>query len=335
MSATPPISTRRDTCVKGDVVAAGECGVPAPLESLAACRAITRREARNFYYGLALTPEPRRSAVFSIYAWMRAADDVVDRPAPVETRRADLEAFAARTRAALDGGGEAEQNEATPNGQSHELFWPAFAWTIARFGIDRAHLDDMLAGLREDLDHAGYATRSELDRYCYRVASTVGQVCVAIWGLRAGADAESARGLAIDRGRAFQLTNILRDIAQDFDDLPRRVYIPQELLEKHGLTAIALRRWSDAPACTALVRELAGDARALYERSSPLESLIDPACAPALWGMTRIYRGLLDLIEADPAAVVGTKRLRLSSTRKGLIALSAMVRARAGGWAAR
>lgn len=302
---------------------------PGLTRSMAACREVTRRAARNFHYGLALTPEPKRSAVYSIYAWMRAADDLVDRPAPAEERRADLAAFAERTWAALD---------ATPaSSDPADSFWPALAWTVRRFAIDRAHLYDMLAGLREDLDHAGYANWDDLDRYCYRVASTVGQVCVGIWGLREdlAPDApERARLMAIDRGRAFQLTNILRDIAQDYDDLPRRVYIPADLLARHRISAGDLRAWRDPAACDALIREMAARARGLYDRSAGLESLIDPACAPALWGMTRIYSGILALIEHHPASVAGSRRIRLSAARKGLIALSAVIRARSGGWAA-
>lgn len=292
--------------------------------SFAACREITRRAARNFYYGLKLTPEPRRSAVFSIYAWMRAADDQVDSAGTMDQKRQRLERYRARTAAVLAGDVGPKPG---PTGEP-EAWWPAFAATLASYPVDRAWIDDMLAGLEEDLDHQGYRDRRELDRYCYRVGSTVGLTCVSIWGLRAGADASAARTLAIARGRAFQLTNILRDVKQDYDDQPRRVYVAQEDLSRFGLSPEALRAWNPAERCERFILEQADRAEGLYRESEPLEGLIDPACAPALWGMTRIYHGLLRIIRSEPARVMGPRRIRLSSARKGLIALSAAWRAR-------
>ncbi|MGD9690696.1 MAG: phytoene/squalene synthase family protein [Phycisphaerales bacterium] len=285
------------------------------------CREVTRRSARNFYYGLCLTPEPRRSAVYSIYAWMRHADDVVDDPAPLEVRRRRLDELRDATEAVLRG--------ESPGGS--EGFWPAFESTLREYPIKHEWIRDMLAGMGEDLEHAGYATQAELDQYCDRVASTVGLVCVSIWGLRAGASTEAARSMSIARGRAFQLTNILRDIGHDYDESPGRVYVPRALLEEHGLTAAELRGWKKPGACEALVGSLVELARARYRESEPLERLIDPACAPAMWGMTRIYSGLLEAIARAPARVVGPGRVRLSPLVKGFIAVRAFARARTAG----
>lgn len=314
---------------------------PSLADSFAHCREVTRRSARNFYYGLRLTPEPRRSAVYSIYAWMRHADDIVDDPAPAALRKERLATLAAHTesiiRATPASGPAADssaphdlvQSAPVPAGAT-EPFWPAFAHTLAAYPIDHACFRDMVAGLAHDLEPAGYATQADLDQYCYCVASTVGLVCVAIWGLRPGVTAQTARPLAIARGKAFQLTNILRDIGHDFDESPRRVYVPREVLARHGLTADELRAWARPDACRALVLDLADLARERYRESAGLEDLIDPACAPAMWGMTRIYSGLLEAIAADPARVVGPGRVRLSSVTKGLIAVRALVRSRIG-----
>ncbi len=289
------------------------------------CRGITRAAARNFYYGLRLTPEPRRSAVYSIYAWMRAADDQVDEAGTIAERTARLAALRDRTERLLAGRGP---------GADAPAFWAAFAATLGSYPIDHAWVRAMLDGLAEDLEHTGYESRADLERYCYRVASTVGLTCVAIWGVRPGADAATVAQKSIRRGHAFQLTNILRDVAQDYDDLPRRVYVPRQDLARHGLSAADLRAWSKPEACRACVADLAALARAHYTASAGLEDLIEPACAPALWGMTRIYSDLLRVIEADPSRAVGVPRARLSAARKGLIALSAVVRMRTGAWAA-
>ncbi len=296
--------------------------------SFAHCREVTRRAARNFYYGLRLTPEPKRSAVYSIYAWMRYADDQVDEAAEIKVKMARLATLREMTARALEGSVPERDNSSI--GPS---FWPAFVETVARYPIDHAHLVAMLDGLAEDLDHEGYETWEALDRYCYRVGSTVGLVCIAVWGLKAGASPVEAQRLSMARGRGFQLTNILRDVARDFDDSPRRVYLPCSLLRAHGVTCEALRAWADPAKSAALMHEAAGRARDFYAESAGLESLIDPACAPALWGMTQIYARLLEVIDADPAAVFKGKRVRLSAARKGFIALTAAVRKRSGVWA--
>jgi phytoene synthase len=285
------------------------------------CRGITRERARNFYYGLRLTPEPRRSALYAIYAWMRAADDAADGEAGgdlAEQRRA-LAAFRETTERVLRG----ELPTGTAAG-----FWPAFAATVARYGIDHGIFEDVFRGLEEDMDHRGYATDADLSRYCYRVASTVGLACLAVWGLRPGVDEAVARDLAVRRGQAFQRTNILRDFAQDYDSRPRRVYLPMDAFARHGISPEDLREWRNPEACRRLVAEQAAIAREHYRASAPLDEMIDPACRPTLWAMTRIYSGLLAVIEGNPARIVARRRIRLPSTRKALIALRAAIAGR-------
>ncbi|MBL8762967.1 MAG: phytoene/squalene synthase family protein [Phycisphaerae bacterium] len=303
-------------------------GIPTELgDSYRACAEITRRRARNFFYGLRLAPEPRRSALYAIYAWMRAADDAVDQQADLATKQAALARHSDLTERVLtlrDSGGGAGAPGATPTG----AYWPAFAHTLASYPIDGAHVRDMLRGMEDDLTLTAIRTDADLERYCYRVASTVGQVCVAVWGLRPGVDVPNAMRLAALRGRAFQLTNILRDFAQDFDDSPSRVYLPRSAFDRAGLDPTDLRRWAGEEACATLIRAYAGKAREAYEESSPLDAFVDPACAPAMWAMTSIYRSILDRIEAEPRRVVSPTRIRLPSWKKLVIAFSASLRAR-------
>jgi 15-cis-phytoene synthase len=286
------------------------------------CAALTRTRARNFYYGLRLTPEPRRSALYSIYAWMRHADDCVDTSGTVEHRRSALWRYRAMTDMVLSG----EMPDEDP-----ARFWLAFAATVRSYPIDPAIVRDMLSGLEEDLDHEWYRTEEDLWRYCYHVASTVGLACVAIWGTRAAADATQVRDLAIRRGQAFQRTNILRDFAEDFDSQPRRVYLPREAFERAGLTPEELRNWSKPSACEGFIRDQAARARAEYAASQSLESMVDPACAPTLWAMTQIYSGILGRIEQQPERIVRA-RIRLASAKKAWIALSATLKGRSGKW---
>lgn len=296
------------------------------------CREVTRTRARNFYYGLRLTPEPRRSAIYSIYAWMRSADDAVDRPGPPHERRARLEQFASWSEDLLGrtiGGDTVDAAEVGPLGL-------ALAATVASYPVEPAVFRDTIAGMRRDLDSRAFADESELARYCYCVAGTAGLACVSIWGLQEGAQrhGRKARELALRRGQAFQRTNILRDFAADFDGAESgesRVYLPREAMSKHGLTAERLRAWADPAACSACVREQASLARENYLLSAELESLIDPACAPTLWAMTRIYSGLLAQIEADPRRAIRS-RVRLAPTTKAMIAIRASIGARMRRW---
>lgn len=319
-SATASTST-----IDAAPVASSEAAVSSTGElgaAYAACARVVRSRARNFYYGLRLTPEPRRSAIYSVYAWMRAADDAVDAPVSIDERRAALAAFAANTERLL----HREPVEST------EPFWLALGATISHYPVPARVFRDMLAGLEDDLSARPVMTEADLERYCYRVASTAGLACLSIWGLRAGVDREHAERLAIQRGQAFQRTNILRDFAQDHDDSPPRVYLPAEAFSRHGITPDSLRAWSDPARCTALVREQAALARTHYDKSAELESLVSADCAPTLWAMTRIYSGLLSLIEAEPARIVGPHRVRLSSASKAAIALRAAWGARRGWW---
>lgn len=305
-------------------------------ETLAACFArcaeVTRKRARNFYHGLKLTPEPRRSAIYAVYAWMRAADDVADEPGDLATKRSRLATFARRTDDVLrNQRPEMSGSRSHARGGAAEEFWTAFAATVCSYRLDPRIFHDMIAGLEDDLKTFEYLDEEQLSRYCYRVAATAGLACLWIWGLRAGVDRGSAERLAVERGQAFQRTNILRDFREDFDSSPRRVYIPREALDRHRLTAEQLRSWSDAGACGALIAEQAGAARAYYESSAPLDAMIDPACRPTLWAMTRIYSGILRRIESNPASVVSDRRIRLSGIRKASIALRATAAARLAG----
>lgn len=287
------------------------------------CAHITRSRARNFFHGLRLTPEPRRGAIYSIYTWMRAADDEADAHEPADVRRRRLAAFREATEQVLRG---CEPASDLP------LFWTAFAATVQSYPIDPVIFRDMLDGLDEDLEHAMYENDERLSRYCYRVAGTAGLACLWIWGLRDGVDPARAAELALRRGQAFQRTNILRDLAQDYDEHPSRMYIPSDAFAKYGVTPPEVRTWAKPEACRAMIAEQARIAREHYQASAELESMIDPTCSPTLWAMTRIYSGILTLIEQDPARVVQNRRIRLPGAKKASIALGAALWAKVGRW---
>lgn len=296
------------------------------------CRDVTRREARNFYYGLRLTPEPKRSAIFAVYAWMRAADDIVDdEGVSREQRRETLEQFRRCTDAVF--GALPIEPEATTHWDPR--LWQAFRAAVEAYRLDPTDFHDVFTGLTDDMESDSdgsaplmprYRARDELEAYCYSVASTVGLICVRIWGVQEGTDFGEVRQLAIRRGLAFQLTNILRDLAEDF--AIRRVYIPSEVFSEHGLTPDDLLIWKHPERCEALVHDVGSWARRCYEDSQSLEAMLHPESVPAMWAMTRIYSDLLEVILRDPARLFSGQRIRLAGYQKAAIGLRAFVRSR-------
>ena len=276
---------------------------------------IVRTRARNFWYGLKLTPEPRRSALYAIYAWMRAVDDLADEPGPsVSQRRASLEAFRERTRAAF---------EASPVSDPEEFqWWIAFTDVVDNYPIDLRPFEEMIEGQLLDLKWTTCPDREALEHFCRLVASTVGSICIRIWGHD---DHPEVFEQAEARGIALQLTNVLRDLREDRER--GRVYLPADELEQAGLEIDDLLEWRHPERCAGFMRAQVSRARAHYRRSDDLESHLDPACRGTSWAMCEIYRGILDRIEADPERAI-RQRVGLGSLRKAGIAWKARRMAR-------
>jgi phytoene synthase len=255
-----------------------------------ACRAIARREAKNFYYAFIALPVPRRNAICAIYAFMRRADDLADDESlSRDERRRSLSAWLAEWRAVCQSGST-----------SDPIFLAVRDCTV-RFRIPLSLLDELVAGVTMDLDRAAsdapdtYATFADLYRYCYLVASVVGLVCIRIFGY----SDPRAEKLAEETGIAFQLTNILRDVAEDAGR--NRVYLPIEDLAAHNVSLDALlHRTPGAPPTInerALFASIAQRARVFYWSAQELLPLIDVESRPALWVLVAIYHDLLNRIE--------------------------------------
>jgi 15-cis-phytoene synthase len=255
----------------------------------ATCRAIAKREAKNFYYAFVALPEPRRNAICAIYAFMRKADDLSDdESVPREQRRRNLEEWQAAWRSA-----------ATSGATSDPVFI-AVRDATQRYSIPLSLLDELIAGTTSDLKADSgdapdtYATFGDLYRYCYQVASVVGLVCIRIFGYTDPA----AENLAEETGVAFQLTNILRDVAEDAER--GRVYLPLEDLAAHDVTleSILHRAKGEPPTPNerSLLGEIGSRAEAYYASADMLLPLIDRESRPALWVLVKIYRGLLKRI---------------------------------------
>jgi phytoene synthase len=286
-------------------------------DSRAFCEQLTRAKARNFYYGLKLLPEPKRSDMFALYAYMRMIDDIADDDGDgrsFEQRLEDLDAWKVVTRAVLNG------DHHFAAGAGHEL-WPAFADMARRNRIPHYIFDDVIAGQLQDLQPETFETFDQLYQYCYRVAGTVGLASIYVWGFDGGAnggedDGEETCQLAIDRGVAFQLTNILRDLREDA--ARGRTYLPKEDLVASGVTEADISSGAGGERFLAMMRHQIDRAEAYYAKSAPLESRIAQDSRPTLVAMTQIYHGLLRKLAVEPERVL-RERVSLSIFTKLMI----------------
>ncbi len=283
-----------------------------------ACRAIAKREAKNFYYSFVALPADRRDAMCAIYAFMRRADDLSDDESKSrEERRVLLATW-------LDEWHRVRDGDATT-----DMVFLAVRDASQRFRIPYSLLDELVAGTTMDLkentaSRAGfpdtYASYEELDRYCYLVASVVGLVCIHIFGY---VD-ERAVPLAEQTGIAFQLTNILRDVREDAER--GRVYLPLSELDRFGVTVDELihrksMRVSEQE--RALLLSVGERAERMYGAAPQLLPLIDPISRPALWVLVAIYHALLRRMEQAHYEVMA-KRISVPKWRKLLILITGL-----------
>jgi phytoene synthase len=283
-------------------------------QAYAACREIARREAKNFYYAFVALPGPRRNAICAIYAFMRKADDLADDESMTrEERRRRLDAWLEDWRGVCHGG------------DSSNLVFVAVRDATERFAIPLSLLDKLVAGTTMDLKPAvsdapdTYATFADLYGYCYLVASVVGLVCIRIFGYRD----PGAEKLAEETGIAFQLTNILRDVAEDAER--NRVYLPLEDLAAHHVSLDSLlHRTPGAPPTAserALLAKIARQAEEFYNSAQLLLPLIDRESRPALWVLVSIYHGLLKQIERADYDVFSNRASVPMAQKLGILAV--------------
>jgi phytoene synthase len=265
---------------------------PLVRRSYAYCEQIARTKAANFHHAFRLLPRRQYRAMCALYSFLRVADDLTDEPGEPAEQRRRLDGYRRQLDHALTGIHE------------HPLM-PALADTVHAQGIPPEYLYAALDGVAMDLDVDHYDTFDELYRYCYRVASVVGLSCIHIWGFRD----ERARQYAEAAGIAFQLTNILRDLAEDA--ARQRVYLPREDLERFGYTREQLTRGEQGAAFEALMRFETDRARSYYDASAPLAPLLETAGRAVFLVMHRTYRGLLEEIVASRLDVF-RRRIRVS-----------------------
>jgi 15-cis-phytoene synthase len=294
---------------------------PELAEAYQACRAIAKREAKNFYYAFRVLPRHKSDAMCAVYAFMRKADDLADDESQsLEVRREAMAAWTAAWRASR-------------SASTDDPVFIALNDTQRRFAISDELLEQLVSGTSLDLqtmpdgvcdlelrDAEGklrtvqvYESFAALHHYCYLVASVVGLVCIRIFGYTD----RRADQFAIDTGVAFQLTNILRDVKEDADR--GRIYLSADLLRNHAVAperVLALAAGATLQANElALLRDLELHAQTLYRSADQLIPLLDEDARPSMRVLIRIYHGLLERIAADPAAIF-RERVSVPTSKK-------------------
>jgi squalene synthase HpnC len=293
---------------------AAKCTPRQVSASYVECHSIARDAHSNFYPAFFLLPKPKRDAIVALYAFMRLIDDVSDEGACVAAKQRGLAKWRAALDEAVTGHSEAFDGNAARALPSERMFGecevlPALVDTMQRYKMPARYLHDLISGAEMDLTIQTYPTFARLEEYCYRVAGTVGLTCTHIFGFRDPKALELSEKL----GLAFQLTNIIRDVREDFT--LARVYLPEEDLLRFKVTHDDLARDEATLGTRELLRFEAGRAWTLYEEGTSLISMIDEDSRGTLWLLVHTYSSLLARIESLDFAVFG-ERVRLSKAEK-------------------
>lgn len=257
------------------------------------CREITREHSRTFFIASSLMRAEHRRAIQALYAFCRVSDDIVDRNDG--DRQADLRAWRQRSLSSHPG--------------NDDLVALAWADACARYQIPRQYAEQLLDGVAGDLVATRYATFADLSRYCYAVASTVGLMVMHIVGY-AG---KEAIPYAVKLGVALQMTNILRDVAEDWRN--GRLYLPTEELAAYGLSEADIAAGVVDDRWRAFMRFQIERTRQLFAEALPGVALLGSSSRFAVQAAAELYAAILDDIEAHDYDVF-SRRARTNDGRK-------------------
>ena len=322
------------------------------------CEEITWSQARNFAYGIRLLPPAKRQALAAVYAFARRIDDIGDGELPPPAKlaaladaRASVTALSAGHHPPGGNGSLPRENGGPPgDGTADDLVLVALADAANRFDIPLAAFGELIDGCEADVRGTTYRTFDDLLHYCRCVAGSIGRLSLGVFGT---ADVATAAPLADALGVALQLTNILRDIREDY--LGGRIYLPAEDFERfgcslgngalqpgaaehgsgqhgsgqhgsgqHGSGQHRPGNGADGDKLAALVEFEAERAGAWYAKGLTLIPLLDWRSAASAGAMAGIYHRLLERIAATPGEVL-ERRMSLSPREKALVAARSLV----------
>jgi 15-cis-phytoene synthase len=278
------------------------------------CEDITRREARNFSYGIRLLPPEKRTALSAVYAFARRVDDIGDNAGSVESRMGAL--------------ADARESLRAVGGYSEDPVIVALSDAVARLPIPLWAFDELIEGVELDVRGTTYRSWGHLEHYCRCVAGSVGRLSLGVFG----SDDLDDQGLADALGIALQQTNILRDLREDLGN--GRVYLPADELDAFDVVLdldaggnLVNAGTSGATGLVSLVRFEARRAELWYDEGLKLLPRLDRRSAACCSAMAGIYRRLLHRI-ADTPEVVFERRLSLPVWEKAYVAARSLGGAR-------
>lgn len=272
------------------------------------CQNKAAASGSSFYYSFMFLPKPKREAITALYAFCREVDDIADECHDLNLARTKLAWW--RTEIA-----------SLYQGKPQHPVSQALAPAIGRYDLSEEHFQEIIDGMEMDLDQNRYADFKQLQLYCYRVASVVGILSVAIFGYTN----RNTLKYAHDLGLAFQLTNIIRDVGEDARR--DRIYLPLDELAQFGVTERDILQGRESDRVQQLLDFQIARASDFYDRALNALPIEDRKAQRTGLIMTAIYRTLLEEIKADGAQQVLNSRTSLTPLRKLWLAWLTWLRA--------
>ncbi len=263
---------------------------------------IAKESKSSFYYAFSLLKQPKRDAMNTVYAFCRKTDDIIDEGSDTDDLKYEK---LRRWRIEL---------EKSLHGTSEYPLLNKLSAIIKQFNIPLEPFFELIAGMEMDLQRKRYLSFEDLMQYCYLVASTVGLMCIEIFGYKN----KSAKDYAVNLGLAMQLTNILRDVKKDSER--GRIYLPQKDLTNFDYTENDLMNHKYDPNFVSLMKYEATRAEEFFDKANQSLDLDDkPAMFPAR-AMQHIYHKLLTKIETENFDVF-SKKIKVGTFDKLYISL--------------
>jgi phytoene synthase len=238
---------------------------------------ITAEHSKSFHFASGLLPEEKRSAVRALYAFCRTVDDIVDEVELKKDRDFELNYW--------------RDVVQTASSSTGDMVATAWADTLVRYHIPRHYALQLIDGVARDLSQMRYQTFGDLATYCYGVASTVGLMSMYIIGFKS----HEAVPYAIKLGVALQMTNILRDVGEDYRN--GRLYLPREELVFHGISEADIADGLVTDNWRQFMKFQIDRTRQLYKDSWDGVKMLEREGQLAIGAASTLYSGILDDIE--------------------------------------
>lgn len=274
-------------------------------EGFKQAKAITKKTAKSFYFASRFLPKEKRNAAYAVYAICRLSDDSVDNCS-----------FAAEEQLKII---KDKIQSCYSNETLTEPILTVFHHTVNKYKIPKQYFDELTAAMSMDLEKNRYAGFSELYTYCWRAAGVVGLIMLKIFT----AKNPKAQKSAADLGVAMQLTNILRDIKEDFGR--GRIYLPQDEMNRFNITEENISQAKIDANFISFMKQQISRARQYYDNSAEgIKMINNISCRLTVCLMKNIYAGILGEIENNNYNIF-KKRIYVPARKKISIALSVIL----------